>query len=62
MDFRCMHLFAHRPGWWWHRKSWMRWECELCNFRTRTYDSVDRMGGRPVHVNMSVAYPGYNTK
>ncbi len=59
---RCMHLFAHRPGWWWHRKSWMRWECVECNYRTRTYDAVDRMMGRPVHVNMSVAYPGYNTK
>lgn len=59
---RCMHIFAHRRGWWWHRKSWMRWECVECNYRTRAYDGADRWAGRPVHPNMSVAYPGYNTK
>jgi Zn ribbon nucleic-acid-binding protein len=59
---KCVHAFARRPGWWWHRVSWMRWECTKCGYTTRTYDAVDRMGTRPIHPHMSVAVPGYNTE
>lgn len=38
-----------------------RWECIDCGFRTRTYDGVDRIAGRPIHPHMSVACPGFNT-
>lgn len=61
MSESCAHLFARRPGWWWHRKSWFRWECAHCGLTTRTYDSVDRMGMRPIHPHVSVAVPEYNT-
>lgn len=39
----------------------MRWECVRCGDTTRTYDAADRMGTRPIHPHMSVAFPGYNT-
>jgi len=57
----CAHYFTLRPGWWRHRKSWMRWVCH-CGCTTRTYDAVDRMGMRPIHPHMSVAVPGYNAR
>lgn len=57
----CEHLFHLRKGWWWHRKSWMRWECANCLLRTRSYDGIDRMMTRPIHPHMTVAFDGYNT-
>lgn len=57
----CVHLFTRRSGWWRHRKHWMRWVCTKCGMTTRSYDSIDRMGMRPIHPHMSVALRGYNT-
>lgn len=57
----CQHLFSRRPGWWWHRTEWERWECRYCGMTTRTYDWADRHMSRPIHPHMTVALPGYNT-
>ena len=54
----CVHRFQRRR---WFGPKVERWECVWCGFRTRKYDSVDRMATRPVHPHMSVAYPGFNT-
>jgi hypothetical protein len=59
----CAHAFVRRP-WWWllHGTYWHRWECRLCNYRTRSYDGADGMALRPIHPHMSVAFPGFNTE
>lgn len=52
----CAHRFALYR---WTRAE--RWRCVKCGFITRSYDSVDGMGQRPIHPHMSVAMRGFNT-
>jgi hypothetical protein len=59
----CEHIYV-RDGWTrggvWNLPV-RAWRCVRCRLRTRTYDSVDAQGQRPVHKHMSVAVPGFNT-
>lgn len=57
----CRHIFI-RDGWqtwetWFPRR---RWRCVECGLYTRSYDSIDKMGQRPIHRHMSVAMRGVN--